>query len=61
MFGLDTGFIRYGDLHLVHMLQLLQATITETTIALVAFQIPLTELHCADVSPRGLISADSGD
>jgi hypothetical protein len=29
-------------------------TITETTIALVASRIPLTELHCADVSLRGL-------
>jgi hypothetical protein len=39
-------------------LQLLQVTITETAIALVASQIPLTELHCADVSLRGLTDED---
>jgi hypothetical protein len=34
-------------------------TIIETTIALVAPWIPLTELHCAEVSIQGLISSDS--
>jgi hypothetical protein len=43
-FGLDTGFFRYGDYN-YKWLQLLQVTSTETTIALVASQIPLTELH----------------
>jgi hypothetical protein len=38
-FGLDTGFIGYGDL------QLLQGTITETTTALEASWILLTGLH----------------
>jgi hypothetical protein len=50
-FGLDTGFIHYGDL------QLLQVTLTETTIALVASRISLTELHCADVSLRTLTAS----
>jgi hypothetical protein len=31
-----------------------QITITANTLALVASQIPLTELHCVDVSLRGL-------
>jgi hypothetical protein len=31
-----------------------QATITMSTLALLASQIPLTELHCADVSLRGV-------
>jgi hypothetical protein len=51
-FGLDTGFIRYGNL------QLLQVTITMITIALVASQIPLTEQRCADVPLRGLTDED---
>jgi hypothetical protein len=29
-------------------------TIIMTTIALIASRVPLTELHCADVSLRGL-------
>jgi hypothetical protein len=37
----------------------IQVTITETTIALVASRIALTELHCADVSLRGLTDEDS--
>jgi hypothetical protein len=36
-------------------------TITVNTIALVASWIPLTELHCPDVSLRGLSTSDSGD
>jgi hypothetical protein len=38
-------------------------TITENilTPAPVASRVPLTELYCADVSLRGLISSDSGD
>jgi hypothetical protein len=36
-----------------------QVTITMSIIALVASQIPLTELHCADVSLRGLTDEDS--
>jgi hypothetical protein len=38
-----------------------QITITANTLALVASQIPLTELYCAHVSLGGLISSDSGD
>jgi hypothetical protein len=34
-----------------------QRTITRITIALVASRIPLTELHCAIVSLRGLTHA----
>jgi hypothetical protein len=49
---IEYGFIRYDDL------QLLQVTITETAIALAASQIPLTELHWADVSLRGLTDGD---
>jgi hypothetical protein len=33
-------------------------TITMSAIALAASQIPLTELHCADVSLRGLTDED---
>jgi hypothetical protein len=51
-FGLVTGFIRLRDL------QLQQITITLTTIALVTSRFPLTELHCADVSLRGLTDED---
>jgi hypothetical protein len=40
----------------LHMVTLLQVTVTETTITLVASQIPLTELHCADDSLQGLSS-----
>jgi hypothetical protein len=39
----------------------IQVTITETTIVLVASRILLMELHCDDVSLRGLISSGSGD
>jgi hypothetical protein len=35
-----------------------QVTITMSTIALVTSQIPLTELHCADVSFRGITDED---
>jgi hypothetical protein len=38
-----------------------QITITANTSTLVASQIPLTELYCADVLLGGLISTDSGD
>jgi hypothetical protein len=38
-----------------------QITITANTLALVASQIPLTELYCADVSLGELISPHSGD
>jgi hypothetical protein len=31
-----------------------QIAVTANTLALVASQIPLTELHCVDVSLRGL-------
>jgi hypothetical protein len=51
-FWLDTGFIPYGDLQLLHRLQL-----QWTLIALVASWIPLTELYCADVSLRGLTAS----
>jgi hypothetical protein len=46
--GLVTGFIRYGDL------QLNMVTITMSTIALAVSRILLTDVHCADVSLRGL-------
>jgi hypothetical protein len=42
------------DLFAMEIIAATQVTITETTIALVASRIPLTELHCADVSLRGL-------
>jgi hypothetical protein len=35
-----------------------QVTITVSTIALATSQIPLTELHCTDVSLRGLTDED---
>jgi hypothetical protein len=47
-FGLVARFIHFGDL------QLLRATITTNTLVVVASQIPLMELHCADVSLRRL-------
>jgi hypothetical protein len=50
-FGLVTRFIHCGAL------QRLQVTITETVTALVASWIPMTELHCADVSLRGLTAS----
>jgi hypothetical protein len=35
-----------------------QITIIMNTLALSAFQIPLTELHCTNVSLRGLTDED---
>jgi hypothetical protein len=37
-----------------------QVTITETTIVLLASRISLTEMHCTEVSLRGLNSSGSG-
>jgi hypothetical protein len=51
----ETTKVRIGyRIYWLWRLQLQMVTITETTIALAASWIEVTELHCADVSLRGL-------
>jgi hypothetical protein len=54
----NTMKVRIGyRIHSLWRLQLQMVTITMSTRALVASRISLTELHCADVSLRGLTHA----
>jgi hypothetical protein len=53
-FGLDTGFIHYGDYNYTD-------NNYNEHLALIAPWIPLTELYCTDVSLQELITSDSGD